>query len=719
MSRQIQIAVGLGLAFLLLYGLTSCRTIYLGDSGELVVAAHNLGIPHPPGYPLYCLAGRVFSILPLGAAAMRLSLFSALCGAISVALLFSLAARLSDTVAAALAATFFGLTTLLWSQSAVAEVYTPHLTLFLASLLCLTNSRSRRALCAGAYLAALSLLSHPTSVVLLPLLAYRAFRTREAFLPATLLFLIGLSMVLYLPIRSALDPVIDWGNPEGPRALGAHLLRTQYADIVHPDRTFVFFLRELAAMGKVLMVNNLLPALLPFSIIGLFVLLRSNVRAGIGLLSGFALLFPALVLYLAFPLAPERIEENSVFFLPALALIHIFLACGFGAAFSLAARRRPLRLLLLLSLMLLLIFRLSGQFPLHRYDRVRLPETYARQLLESLPQGAYLQVTGDDLVFPLFYLRAVERFRNDVTIHNPDGALFNKIKPDLPLPSHRFSSYGQSGLAPRGLLYASPGNQLVPVRLNAPLDPEETWRVIVSSEPLRTLWINYLETLARAEAAAGSTSGQAARHRLQALRLSTPSCSLTGRSGLEYAELSLLADSGEHERAMKGLQERISSGAADLESRLLLGELLLDAGRRREAVAWADPGEHAAPPLLVRAGLLHLLAGEREKGTDLMKRAADADKDDPRPLEYLQRIEERREAWEEVISLGVKALEIDPLLDGVRLRIARAYHGQGNDDAARKEFGRLVRSRTRGDAAREARAWFEENNLPLPVSPGR
>ncbi|HEX2612144.1 MAG TPA: DUF2723 domain-containing protein, partial [Fibrobacteria bacterium] len=36
------------------------------DSGELATAAATLGIPHPTGYPLFAMLGRIFSVLPLG-----------------------------------------------------------------------------------------------------------------------------------------------------------------------------------------------------------------------------------------------------------------------------------------------------------------------------------------------------------------------------------------------------------------------------------------------------------------------------------------------------------------------------------------------------------------------------------------------------------------------------------------------------------------------------
>ena len=34
-------------------------------SGELIVAAYNLGVAHPPGYPLWTLMSAIFSRMPI------------------------------------------------------------------------------------------------------------------------------------------------------------------------------------------------------------------------------------------------------------------------------------------------------------------------------------------------------------------------------------------------------------------------------------------------------------------------------------------------------------------------------------------------------------------------------------------------------------------------------------------------------------------------------
>ncbi|HEY6572171.1 MAG TPA: DUF2723 domain-containing protein, partial [Candidatus Eisenbacteria bacterium] len=54
------------------------------DSGDLLAASATLGIPHPTGYPLFVLLGRLASLLPLGSVAFRINLVAALAGAAGV-----------------------------------------------------------------------------------------------------------------------------------------------------------------------------------------------------------------------------------------------------------------------------------------------------------------------------------------------------------------------------------------------------------------------------------------------------------------------------------------------------------------------------------------------------------------------------------------------------------------------------------------------------------
>jgi hypothetical protein len=76
-----------GLAFLL-YSLTTARDIVVGDTPELITAAVTLGVPHPPGYPLFTKLGHLFSLLPFGPVPFRVNLLGVTCDALTVAVIF-------------------------------------------------------------------------------------------------------------------------------------------------------------------------------------------------------------------------------------------------------------------------------------------------------------------------------------------------------------------------------------------------------------------------------------------------------------------------------------------------------------------------------------------------------------------------------------------------------------------------------------------------------
>jgi tetratricopeptide (TPR) repeat protein len=84
--------VFLGSAFVFLTTLTP--TVPFWDSGEFIAVSKILGIPHPPGTPLYVLLGRLVSMVPWATVAQRLNGFSAVSSALAVMLTYLTALRL-------------------------------------------------------------------------------------------------------------------------------------------------------------------------------------------------------------------------------------------------------------------------------------------------------------------------------------------------------------------------------------------------------------------------------------------------------------------------------------------------------------------------------------------------------------------------------------------------------------------------------------------------
>jgi hypothetical protein len=162
-----------------------------GDSGELVAEACQLGVAHPPGYPLFVyLARGAIALLPasLGSPAYRVNVLCAGLGASAAGLAAAAGARLASRVAssapnaarafASIAAAAWALSPLVWLYSIGAEVFALA-NFFLAALLFAfaafcdaaasleAPAQLRRRACALAFVCGLALTNQHTALLLI------------------------------------------------------------------------------------------------------------------------------------------------------------------------------------------------------------------------------------------------------------------------------------------------------------------------------------------------------------------------------------------------------------------------------------------------------------------------------------------------------------------------------------------------------------------------
>lgn len=418
-TRDRYLAAALSCTVLAVYIAGACRTIYVGDSGELATAVATLGIPHPSGYPLYILLGKLWTLLvPAGTVAFRLSLFSAVCASATVGLLYltarDLEVRRAIAASAALTAAF---APSFWGEANIQRVYALN-ALFVVwatrSALAWWRERDTRRLLWTAFLCGLGASNHTFMAVFV--LAFGLFvlandrgplrRARTLGLTGGA-FALGLLPYLYLPLQSRMDPRLDWGNPETPRALLAVILRQEYWDRA--------WWRGVEDLPEIL--GDWLSSL------GAESLWAGAVLALVGVAWGarrrLPVLLPVFVMASNVAILAVHGSRNDLFiwhryYIPSYLMLAILAALG-GEAI---ARRSPQAGAVVLSIVLFLLPTALFARGWREFDRshYRIAEDYSRTLLASLPPGAHLAASDDNVLFVLLYLHLVEGVRPDIDL---------------------------------------------------------------------------------------------------------------------------------------------------------------------------------------------------------------------------------------------------------------------------------------------------------------
>jgi hypothetical protein len=454
-----------------IYLTTLAPTTAFWDTSEYIAAAKVLGIPHPPGNPLFVILAHAFGLLPVAASyAVRINLFAAVTSAAAAGLWFLVTERWLQGIvsvrwaryAAAFAGVLVGATSWsVWNQSTVNEkVYTVSL-LSIALVMWFVvrwgddapGPHRDRWLVLIAYVLALTSTNHLMGVLAAPALIvyvlwtdWRVITRPWVIGSIVVAVLVGISLnYFWLPLRAAQLPPINEGEPIGlfSQALSDVLNRVQYGKPPLSQRMATFpaqlanfwqyfswqFARDWGVGANI--ATGLFSAL---GLFGLWGLWKSDRRAGIAGLALLGTLSVGLVFYMNFkygysmypeePSLPRVVRERDYFFIGSFAVFGAFVAVGLGTVMqaianalrdrgSVTSRWAVASLVLPLSLI---------PFFGNRVTASRAHETLARDfaydILQSVEPYGILITAGDNDTFPLWYAQEVEGIRPDVTLAN-------------------------------------------------------------------------------------------------------------------------------------------------------------------------------------------------------------------------------------------------------------------------------------------------------------
>ncbi|MBI5239508.1 MAG: DUF2723 domain-containing protein [Elusimicrobia bacterium] len=434
------------------------------DTGEMSVASRTLGVAHPTSYPLYVQLGHVAQSLPLGNRAFRLSLLSALCGALALTLLFVLCRRRWGPAAGVSAVLLLGLNATFWSVVQVQEMYSLWVLCAVALMgeaWSLAEGYGERRWLSFCLLSGVALSNRLDLVLWAPGLLWiclggpglsgkASFWAGAAFLlfPAAMVLLgsnlpvalliagtalwlapqparrwswagrsalaagLGLAVYLYLPVRSLSVPYLDWNHPATLGNLMDSILRTRYGGTLD-------LLSRNYAKGELFGVNlrfyglhlweNFSLAGLAAVLAGSWRCLQRDPRRWLGMAAAWWWSGPVFLFLANMPPNPHALAIVDPHYLLSETVLVLWAAEGAGALPRPALSWAACLLLAAVPLWQGRVSRMDRRGHFFSYD-------FAKNVLRCVPPGGTVVAKKDVQLYALWHYQVVQGWRPDAHV---------------------------------------------------------------------------------------------------------------------------------------------------------------------------------------------------------------------------------------------------------------------------------------------------------------
>lgn len=422
------------LFFLSFYLFFQLKSIYGGDSGDLVTAAWVKGVPHPPGYPFYTLlASFLVRFLHFSTPSWRVGLISSFSSALSLAVIYLILLKMIKKKWPALIASLsLGFLYPFWLYSEVAEVFSLNNLIILLLIFFFFQKQYFPFF----FFLGLSFSHHHTVILIFPALIYLFLKQKKTawlkknWFKSLFLFLLGLIFYLYPPLACQKKPLVCWDMPVNPANFIRLVSRADYG---------IFRSSTIFGEAPILRVFSLLSAFrlgqedfnflsLGLILLGFYYFFRKNKDFFLFLTISLAS-FLFFLFYASYILVNEFMIGTFERFLIVPYIFLLFLLGG-GIAFILEKSQilikksglsQPSQKILRAGLQLILLILPFSFFTLN-FKKISIlkndltAENMINDFLAALPEKSILLVSSDTTVFDTLYGRYVLGIREDVAV---------------------------------------------------------------------------------------------------------------------------------------------------------------------------------------------------------------------------------------------------------------------------------------------------------------
>jgi tetratricopeptide (TPR) repeat protein len=417
-----------GLSFIVFWALFMIKiapTFIAGDSPETIMAFNFLGIQHPAGYALNTMIGKIFLLIPIGNLMLKSAIMAMLFNIATAVVIFEICLiifRKEENIyivygVSAIAAVLylFSNTVVLQGFTAKGSVYTLHGLLIAVIFLSLFKIKENiRYIYLAAFVFGLSLGNHwESSVVLCPAIAIIVLGQRKKinirnWLKCSILFLIGLSVLSYIFIRSSAHPIMAWGDVKDLKSLMWLLGRTQYT-FSENAHNLSDTLRHLTYYIKNVLPEDY-PMLIAFLLIpGAILLIWKLPEFGYALSVAYiCAIFSIFIVATNHPNSEFIVRQFLTF---TYIFVSIFISFFIYWIINLLKTERLKTIMIYIVLLVATVF-LYSEIP--DYSRYYISYDYLKNLTKSVPEGALYFAEGDFNCMGALYESLIEKNKVNV-----------------------------------------------------------------------------------------------------------------------------------------------------------------------------------------------------------------------------------------------------------------------------------------------------------------